>query len=462
MLEKNEINIVTINDLFGMELKIPDYQRPYRWKKESALTLFNDIYLSYNTDKQKEYRIGTVILHKEKNENESGNIREVYNIVDGQQRITTILILLYCIEKVLNSLEGKNLKEKITNLYYNKLFEINYTELSYESIIDNYKILQSKCNEIKNELDSLLKYLLNKCTFVKIVTDNLQEAFQFFDSQNSRGKDLAPHDLLKAYHLREMKDEKEQDKNELVNKWENINQEELVNLFYSNLFPLIRWFKNKSGLYYSKKDIHFFKGIKQNSTYNYSVYHKAANLYVEKYNKDGMYELLNGNQISQFQLTEPLISGRRFFEYTSYYYELLNKIENQIKLSFDNPEDKLLINGGTGDKYVYNLFLNIILFFVDKFGLKELTKFRTMFFYKWCYSLRLVMQAVYPETINNYALGIHRRINQGINMFEIIAEIKSPSELDTILINRDQLKNNGPKKYKDIEDLIEVINNGEQ
>ena len=454
MLVEKELEIISIEELLNKKsLTIPDYQRPYRWTTNSAITLFNDIYSAYKANLQ-EYRIGTVILCHQ-------NEKENYDIVDGQQRITTILILLYCIKKVLNGLEGEDFKEKIKDLNYGKLFEINYTELSYKSILDNYKILQSKCNEIENQLDSFLNYLLNKCTFVKIVTNNLQEAFQFFDSQNSRGKDLAPHDLLKAYHLREMKDEKEQDKIELVNKWENINQEELVNLFYSNLFPLIRWYKNKSGLYYSKKDIHFFKGIKQNSTYNYSVYHKAANLYVEKYNKDGMYELLNGNQISQFQLTQPLISGRRFFEYTSYYYELLNKIENKIKLSFDNPEDKLLINGGTGDKYVYNLFLNIILFFVDKFGFKELTKFRTMFFYKWCYSLRLVMLAVYPETINNYALGIGR-INQKINMFEIIAEIKSPSELDTILINRDQLKTNGQKKYKDIEDLIKVINNGKQ
>ncbi len=184
-LEENKI--VSIRELLNkdQELDIPPYQRPYRWITKSALTLFNDIYLAYKNHIQ-EYRIGTVILHKEE-KNENGNKIEVYNIVDGQQRITTILILLYCIKKVLNSLEEKkDFNELTTDLDYDKLFKIKYTEISYKSIVDNYKVLHSKCNEIKNELDSYLDYLLDKCTFVKIVTNELKEAFQLFDSQNSR------------------------------------------------------------------------------------------------------------------------------------------------------------------------------------------------------------------------------------------------------------------------------------
>ncbi len=427
-LEENKI--VSIRELLNkdQELDIPPYQRPYRWITKSALTLFNDIYLAYKNHIQ-EYRIGTVILHKEE-KNENGNKIEVYNIVDGQQRITTILILLYCIKKVLNSLEEKkDFNELTTDLDYDKLFKIKYTEISYKSIVDNYKVLHSKCNEIKNELDSYLDYLLDKCTFVKIVTNELKEAFQLFDSQNSRGKDLSPHDLLKAYHLREMNNEEVRFKIKLINKWENINQKELEKFFYYHLYPLIKWYKNKSGLYYSKNDIGNFKGIKQNSIYNYSIYHKAANLYVEKYNNEGMYELMNGKHISQFQLTQPLISGRRFFEYTCYYYNLIDKCKELIRRYY--TEDELLLKGGTGDIYTNSLFLNVILFYVDKFGLGELTERRVFFFYKWCYSLRLVMYAVYQETINKYALGTGR-INQGINLFEKIAEINNPSELDSI------------------------------
>ncbi|MGC6756730.1 hypothetical protein ACP0GT_25630, partial [Escherichia coli] len=48
-----------------------------------------------------------------------------------------------------------------------------------------------------------IDFLLNRCQVVCFVLQDISEAFQFFDSQNARGRDLAPHDLLKAFHLRE-------------------------------------------------------------------------------------------------------------------------------------------------------------------------------------------------------------------------------------------------------------------
>ena len=55
--------------------------------------------------------------------------------------------------------------------------------------------------------DSLFKFINTRCQLVRIVTDDLDEAFRVFDSQNYRGKPLAPHDLLNAHHLREMQGE---------------------------------------------------------------------------------------------------------------------------------------------------------------------------------------------------------------------------------------------------------------
>ena len=65
-------------------------------------------------------------------------------------------------------------------------------------------------------------FFYQKCQVVKVVLYDVSEAFQFFDSQNARGVDLAPHDLLKAFHLREMQNnvsEKKQTK--IVETWEN-------------------------------------------------------------------------------------------------------------------------------------------------------------------------------------------------------------------------------------------------
>lgn len=66
---------------------------------------------------------------------------------------------------------------------------------------------------------------------MRIVTDDIDEAFRVFDSQNYRGKPLAPHDLLKAHHLREMHDESAAMKVAVVEAWEAVNDEDLDRLF---------------------------------------------------------------------------------------------------------------------------------------------------------------------------------------------------------------------------------------
>lgn len=415
--------IITCQELLQEDLTIPVYQRPYRWKKGTALTLFNDIYSAYK-EKIPEWRIGSVILHK----NESNE----YNIVDGQQRVTTLNILIYCLgdENISKLLK----KEEIFN------------ELSSQSIVKNYEILKQKVDDLQDDdKENFKKYLLEKCSFVKIIADSEQEAFQFFDSQNSRGKELAPHDLLKSYHLREMKDNDEHQKIEIINNWENKNQKNLAIFFENHLYPLVRWYKGKDGLYYSSEKINTFKGIKKENNCNYAIYHKSANLFIEHFNAKNLYELTNSEKINQFQLTQPLIAGERFFYYTLYYFNLSKKAEKIVDENLQNLKIEIKT---TGDKYVKNLLINIIMFFIDKFNKEELTKNRIRFFIKWSFSLRLVMQAVYKETINKYALGEHERINNGFNIFEEISEMKEPKELDAIVL--DEISNTPEKKYETI------------
>mgnify|MGYP000165341186 FL=1 len=91
----DKLKIVTIRELLKKdvsngELKIPGYQRPYRWSTESTLTLVMDTYEAFSK-KVKEYRMGSVVLHKPSVQNNAKNT--VFNIVDGQQRPTTISII---------------------------------------------------------------------------------------------------------------------------------------------------------------------------------------------------------------------------------------------------------------------------------------------------------------------------------------------------------------------------------
>lgn len=414
------LRIVTIRELLSENLTIPKYQRPYKWSTESAATLVTDSYSAF-VNNVSEYRIGSVVLHREVDDNKTVK----FNIVDGQQRLTTISIMFFVFGEMVKSAGYENIS---------KLLDQKYNELSCNAIVNNLDVIRRKVKEIEeHQLKDYIEYLLDKCTLVKIITNDEQEAFQFFDSQNSRGKELAPHDLLKSYHLREMAYESESTKVEIINAWENINQSKLKNLFSDNLYPLVRWYKQSDGLNYSAKDIKIFKGIKKNNNYNFSVYNRAANLYIERFNTEGTFELLSGQLINQFQLTQPIIAGKRFFQYTLHYLDLYEKIEKRVIYRFNEKKGEI-VKSGSGDNYVYNMFINVLMFFVDKFSMESLTDARLFFLYKWAFSLRVCMKAVYRESVNKYARGLSDRINYGLNIFSLISEMRDPIELDTIIL----------------------------
>ena len=69
------------------------------------------------------------------------------------------------------------------------------------------------------DMRKLRDFIEKQCELIVVITDDVSEAFQFFDSQNARGKALYPHDLLKAYHLREMSDIDERKTEQIVKEW---------------------------------------------------------------------------------------------------------------------------------------------------------------------------------------------------------------------------------------------------
>jgi uncharacterized protein with ParB-like and HNH nuclease domain len=425
---EGELGIVNLDCIFKLELTLPEYQRPYRWVVKSSNMLFTDIYNAFKNNAE-EYRFGTIILHHD---------GDKYNIVDGQQRLTTLSIMLYCLGY-----------EDINNI---SLLKVQYNELSNEAIVNNYDVLADRIQELSdNERSEYTEFLLNKCTIVKIVTDSEQDAFQFFDSQNSRGKELAPHDLLKSYHLREMSNEDEESKVKIINQWEDRNQNDLSQLFENYLFPLTQWYKGKDGLNYTSKKIDSFKGIKSNNVSNFAIYHKASNLYIEQFNSNGTNELLASNKLNQFQLTQQLIAGGRFFNYSLHYTVLLEKVQDKIK-NFSTLKRISIPQKGTGDTYIKVLYECVLLFFVDRFGFENLSDSILLYLYKWSYSLRIVMSAVYKQTINNYAQGRHDRINNGLAMFTIISEISSPEGLK--LCHLDSIDTCNNPNYQSIFNLI--------
>lgn len=424
-LLQEELRITKIKEILGMKLALPSYQRPYRWSVNSTNTLFLDTYQAYQ-EGTPEYRVGSIILHKE---------NEKYNIVDGQQRLTTLSILLYCLDY-----EAQELLRE------------NYNQLSNDAIVTNFNILSKRISELSEEERSKYRdYVLEQCSAVQIVTDSEQEAFQFFDSQNSRGKELAPHDLLKSYHLREMEDEDEHQKVRIINQWENVDQDHLNDLFKIFLYPLKQWYKGKNGLGYSSSKIAVFKGIKTTNVFNYAIYHKASNLFVEQFNANGSSELLASKTLNQFQLTQPLMAGQRFFHYALHYARQLEKIRKLIQKVHTEEQ---LPDKRSGDVYIKQLYECALLFFADRFGIDSLSKGLMQQLYTWCYSLRLTMNAVYPQTINKYARGKHERVNEGVDLFSIISEMNHAEELKLIVLEQPTFDTKTKEKYKAVYDLL--------
>ena len=435
-LVQEELKIISVNELMKIELKIPEYQRPYRWSSSSTNTLFVDTFEAFKS-RIDEYRLGSVILHRTKN---SITQKFEYNLVDGQQRTTTLSILLY----VLGERSQKLLSE-------------NYKPSSRDAIYNNYKLLQKRVNELSEEEKSKYKdYLEKNCTVVKIVTDKEQEAFQFFDSQNSRGKALKPHDLLKSYHLREMARDSEQLKIRLISEWEDTDQNALEDLFRNYLYPVIRWVKNRDGLHYSSDKIQYFKGIKQSNTFNYSIYHKASNIFIEQFNTSGSSELLSSGELNQFQLTQPIIAGKRFFAWTLHYSVLLEQVKSKIDSYHTKKEE--VPGKRTGDIYIKQLYEATLLFYADRFGFETIDESVMHQLYTWCYSLRLRMKAIYPQTINKYAIGQHDRINLGKDVFSMMSEMNDPQELKSIFLESVEESNLQSNSYKAIYKLMKQWN----
>lgn len=421
-MSEDKLKIVNLSGLigkYGNKLTIPDYQRPYTWKKSTADTLFNDIYSAMK--KNKDYRLGSLILHKDEN--------GFYNIVDGQQRLTTTALIL------------KALDDETKFLLENEVKAV-----SFKNIAENYKALESRVNALSNIEKEEYRDYIKKCSFAIIITDKQEEAFQFFDSQNTRGKSLKPHDLLKAYHLREMNAVSEDIKKAVVKRWDNIDETHLADLFADYLYPVVRWHKKRNAVYYTAKNIDTFKGISREYKYNYALYHKRSVIFAEKIDKE-FSDFLSNKECNMFQLTQPVISGEYFFKYVFHYDKLLTEVKNMVKEHHKKSEE--IPDYRTGDIYIKRLYECALLLFMDRFGIENMETSYMEKLYKWSYSLRLVMYAVRRESINSYANGNNSNIYNGA-LFSKISEMNKPEDIMKIELKKIDVPDYNKSKYEAI------------
>lgn len=402
--------IITIKKLSEIKnLEIPNYQRPYKWKIKNVNQLIDDIL--FHKDK-KGYRLGTLILHDDKTN---------LNIVDGQQRVITIFLLAIALNR------SEKLNNKINFLNHN-ILKIPDNIISKNNIKANYNVIEKRIEEFDN---SDIDFFLTKCELVKVVIDNVQEAFQFFDSQNARGKELEPHDLLKAFHLREMNNFSTEDERiKIVEEWENLESKELSNLFSDYLFKIKNWSKGSSAYYFTKNDIDIFKGVNlETQNYPFMKQLQINNYYVNNQNEA---ERINNFYFDYpFQIDQIIINGKRFFEMIIHYNNLKryvknsenNGIKKDIECDILDTLDTYEGHNRIGDKYVRNLFNCALVYYIDKFGRIDLDKAIKKLFI-WAYTLRLKQYSVKLVSVDDHAKkdekSVFRKLYYSINHKEIL------------------------------------------
>ncbi|MEC8055837.1 MAG: DUF262 domain-containing protein, partial [Pseudomonadota bacterium] len=294
------------------QLSIPDYQRPYKWTEKNLNALVNDI--QEHKDKSA-YRLGTIVLHHDKNNTSLKNI----NIVDGQQRTLTLMLLVWAIiQKPELDLEREDLKTALNEIsnqinVFMGVQEFN-SDISHYNIYQNFNAAKRIVSVNFSEQD--IDFLLNNCQVAVFILDDVSEAFQFFDSQNARGRDLEPHDLLKAYHLREFSAQEQYLKAQTVAHWESLDSAHLAKLFSNYLFRIRLWSRGKSARFFNKDHVHLFKGIHlgQSDHHPYLEPLRIAHYFIDDYNAQYQRQIDRQEMNFPFQLDQMIINGRRFFE----------------------------------------------------------------------------------------------------------------------------------------------------
>ncbi|GAA7474498.1 DUF262 domain-containing protein [Helicobacter pylori] len=230
--------------------QIPDYQRPYQWTEKNCEKLLDDLFSSYEYYKGSGYFCGSLVLIVINTDSETN--AETYDIVDGQQRLSTFILLA----KVLAALYDKDLKptsrellekslgdidgEKRERLHFNAmglnakddfvyaLEHFNDSQASKNKNNKNNYLKNAIClknylkeKEIK-DINDFIKWLYFKVVFIKTTCPNVSMALRIFSVLNARGLPLHAIDVFKVELLKKLANKKDQE--EFVSRWSALHQ----------------------------------------------------------------------------------------------------------------------------------------------------------------------------------------------------------------------------------------------
>lgn len=233
-----------IREIFNMWYCIPDYQRAYVWDTDQVRDLLDDTISAYRENKEAQYFLGSMVLKI--NEKSVNNVSYTeYELLDGQQRITTVFLILACMRDMLtdypqyqNSLAGFvyqaedailqqpermriifNIRSDVRDFVNEHIKPLHGTcddallkekmqakdvNISIRNMANAMLVAHEFLEENKSEIIGYLSYFLNKVLMIYVATEELQDAFQLFTVLNNRGVKLSSSDILKAENLKEL------------------------------------------------------------------------------------------------------------------------------------------------------------------------------------------------------------------------------------------------------------------
>lgn len=260
-MSKLNVDQRTIFDLFSdrkSDFLIPDYQRPYAWGDKECQTLWDDIftfafpdndYTKFDSDND-EYYLGPIVTFK--------NDRGKMEVIDGQQRLTTLMLLLRAFYEKFGKMQDENSINTRENLALciwktNEFRKPVMDKLKIDSEVatdndkdeflmilrtgsvpdnmksgyaQNFRFFQSKINTFLNEYPSFFSYfptrLLNNCIILPIEADNQNTALRIFSTLNDRGMPLSDADIFKAQFYKYYSQKGQKD--EFIGRWKKLEE----------------------------------------------------------------------------------------------------------------------------------------------------------------------------------------------------------------------------------------------
>lgn len=256
---------VVIQEVFSrFWFRIPDYQRAYVWGKDEITELIDDVNHASEHNPDGQYFLGSMVLRKA-TRSEDGVSFEEHELLDGQQRLTTLMLILACIRDRVADVDLKGACREMLYQKENKWKNIpGRNRLVYDirdnvgEFIERYVkaddgtrntdlagIAASKNLSLANmaagirtihayfddaeriagpaNFDRFVGYLLNNALFIYVATEDLDDAFRLFTILNNRGIPLSNSDILKAKNLGAV--DKEGDRSKWAEYWEEVEGE---------------------------------------------------------------------------------------------------------------------------------------------------------------------------------------------------------------------------------------------